>query len=327
MNREAKMILAGGAAAAGLAAGAVLSAAVTRELVSIAMDRNGRKLPGGSRRLSGSSLRANEMEQAVRAAERLRGRSSIRVEHVARDGERLVGHWLEAEKPRRAILAMHGWRSSWAKDFGLVSDFWYRNGCSVLYVEQRGQCESGGDHMGFGLTERYDCLDWLDTVERLTGGKLPVYLCGVSMGAATVLMAAGLKLPSCVKGIMADCGYTSVHDIWKHVLERNLHLPYRLHGPLADRMCRRKIHMGTRDCSTVDALKGCTVPVFFVHGTADSFVPVEMTYENYRACEAKKRLFVVPGAEHGMSYLTDRAGYEKNMREFWEECEKSGACC
>lgn len=303
-----------------------MSAAVTRELVSAAMDRDGRKLPGGRRKLSGSNLRANELEPALRAAECLQKRRSRRVEIMARDGERLVGHWLAAEKPQRVILAMHGWRSSWAKDFGMVSDFWYRNGCSVLYAEQRGQCESGGKYMGFGLTERYDCLDWLDTVKRLSGGDLPVYLCGVSMGAATVLMAAGLKLPPCVKGIMADCGYTSVHDIWKHVLERNLHLSYRLHGPLAERMCRRKIHMGTRDQSTVDALRKCRVPVLFVHGTADSFVPVEMTYENYRACGAPKRLFVVPGAEHGMSYLTDQVGYEKNMREFWHECEKSGTC-
>ena len=77
--------------------------------------------------------------------------------------------------------------------------------------------------------------------------------------------------------------------------------------------------MSTREYSCTDAMRECKVPVLFVHGTDDRFVPVEMTYENYKACTAPKRLLVVPGAEHGVSYLVDQTGYETAVQKFWAE--------
>ncbi len=44
-----------------------------------------------------------------------------------------------------------------------------------------------------------------------------------------------------------------------------------------------------------------------------------MTYENYEACAAPKRLLIVPGATHGRSYLVDRESYEAAVRSFWDE--------
>ena len=175
--------------------------------------------------------------------------------------------------------------------------------------------------MGFGLLERFDCREWLQWIEQTQGGELPVYLAGVSMGAATVLMAAGLDLPRCVRGIVADCAFTSPEAIWRHVARRNLRLSYDLRSPAIDRICRKKLRMGAGEYSTVEALKESELPVLFIHGTRDHFVPVEMTYENYCACRGPKRLFVVPGADHGMSYLVDRPGYEAAMAEFWAFCE------
>jgi fermentation-respiration switch protein FrsA (DUF1100 family) len=100
------------------------------------------------------------------------------------------------------------------------------------------------------------------------------------MGAATVLMASGLPLPENVHGIMADCGFTSPHAIWKHVAEKNLHLSYGIIGKIASDMCRKKINMGPGDYSTTFALANTDIPVIFVHGSDDKFVPIEMTYEN-----------------------------------------------
>lgn len=322
LTSKAKTLLTGGGIAAGLAVYGAFSVSVTKKLVDTAMDRGApTDLSRSRRRFSGSNLRATALDEAARAKARLEARECRLVSLSAADGTRLVGHWLPCEHPQRVILAMHGWRSSWSSDFGIVSDFWLRQGCSVLYAEQRGQGSSGGPYMGFGLTEHCDCPDWVNWINRETGGSLPVYLAGVSMGATTVLMASSLKLPDNVRGILADCGFTSVHAIWKHVLEQNLHLSYRIHGSLADRLCRKKIHMGTKDFSTVDALRSCSVPVLFVHGTDDRFVPVEMTYENYQACSAPKRLFIVPGAGHGMSYFTDRSKYELETKSFWNDCE------
>ena len=325
LTHNTKNLLTGsGLAAAGLAVCGAISASVTKKLVDTAMDRRGPiDLNRGRSRLAGSRVRATALEEATAAKAALERRNLRTVSITARDGTPLVGHWLECKTPRRVILAMHGWRSSWSTDFGIISDFWYRQNCSVLYAEQRGQGASGGEYMGFGLTERYDCLDWLNRITELTGGSLPIYLAGVSMGATTVLMASALELPGSVCGILADCGYTSVHAIWKHVAEHNLHLSYGLRAPYADRLCRKKIRAGTREYSTTEALKTGHTPVLFVHGTEDRFVPMEMTFENYQACRAPKRLFIVPGAGHGMSYFLDRAGYQAETLRFWAECEKN----
>ena len=257
MKTAYKILIGAGAAAAGIAATATLSYTITKKMMKIALDRQPSKIP----------------ERAQR---------------------RVSGHWQPCENAERVIIAMHGWRSSWYKDFGMISDFWRENHCSVLYVEQRAQGESEGEYMGFGLIERYDCLDWIRWANAHGCSRLPIYLCGVSMGASTVLMAAGLELPENVHGVMADCGYTSAHDIWKHVVKHNLHISYGgITASIASDICKKKINCGPKEYSCVEAMRNCKVPVLFVHGTDDHFVPIEMTYENYKACAAPKRLLVV----------------------------------
>ena len=141
------------------------------------------------------------------------------------------------------------------------------------------------------------------------------------MGATTVLMASGLTMPDNVRGIIADCGFTSPHAIWKHVVENHFHVPYGLYARAANDLCKKKIHAGSREYSATDALAHTKIPVLFIHGTDDSFVPVEMSYENYKRCASPKRIFVVPGANHGMSYYLNREGYQREVLEFWKACE------
>lgn len=324
MKKTTKRILIGaGTAITGFGIFSAVSNWISKTLMEIALDREEPKVMRRNKeKLRGSKKDAEYVEHLNASAERLRNSEYENVTATSRDGFCLTGHWRTCENPKRVIVAMHGWRSSWNKDFGMIADFWHDNGCDVLYVEQRGQGESGGDYMGFGLLERYDCLSWIDWVNARTEGKLPIYLGGVSMGATTVLMAAGLNLPSNVRGIVADCGFTSPRAIWKHVVRNNLHIPYRLHEAAISDLCKKKIQVSDEEYSTLDAMRACTVPVLFVHGTEDKFVPIEMTYENYKACSAPKRLVVVPGAEHGMSYFTDPKRYESALREFWEEFDK-----
>ena len=201
----------------------------------------------------------------------------------------------------------------------MVADFWEDNDCSVLYAEQRGQGNSGGDYIGFGPIERYDCLDWINWVTNRCGNEVPIYLCGVSMGATTVLMAADLALPDNVHGIIGDCGFTSPHAIWKHVAKNNLHITFGLRGIMADTIYERKTQADAADESTVDALRNCSVPVMLIHGADDHFVPLKMTYENYNACASPKKLLIVPGADHGMSYFVDKEGYETMVKDFWRQ--------
>jgi len=314
--------------AAGLAAGAALIAGetaylTTKVLMRTAFDREEPKLMQRAGNLiSGTLVDEEILRRQSEAAEKLAALPSETVEITATDGVKLTGHWLACESPERVIIAMHGWRSSWCRDFGMIADFMRENHCAVLFAEQRGQNNSGGKYMGFGVTERYDCREWVRWVIRNRTETLPIYLCGISMGASSVLMAANLGLPVNVHGIIADCGFTSPDEICRHITRDNLHMSYSLRSYAAGRMFSRRNKAGSFKVSTEDALRETTTPVLLIHGTEDHFVPIEMTYRNYIACSSKKRLLVVPGADHGMSYLVDRNGYEAAVRSFWKEFDK-----
>ncbi len=326
MEKTTKNLLIGSSvAAAGASALGWASFAATKLLVGVAMDRQQPSIPNLEKRLErlqGHIADEAFLQHLEENAQRLQSLPHEVVHITAADGTDLVGHWFACPNAKRVIVAMHGWRSSWNRDFGTIHDFWQKNGCSVLYAEQRGQGSSGGEYISFGMMERYDCRAWIDWVDRKCEGKLPVYLGGVSMGASTVLMAAGLDLPETVKGIMADCGFTSADAVWRHVAQNNLHMSYRLRGSVASALCKRRIQMGTKDCSTIQAMENCRVPVLFAHGARDHFVPVEMTYENYAACAAPKQLLVVPQADHGMCYYVEPKRYEQMSADFWRFCEQ-----
>ena len=320
-NEKVKKLVGTGIVAAGITAVGAVSHAVTKELVKIAVDRDySHKVPSRTKaQFKGSEDNVAFTTAVKEAAAELESRDKVTVEIMAADGERLVGHWFSCENAKRIVIAMHGWRASWSSNFGLIADFFHDNGCSVLYVEQRGQGNSGGVYMGLGALERLDCLDWIDWVIATVGPEIPIYLTGVSMGASTVLMATGLDLPDSVHGIIADCGFTSPHEISKHIVENNLHISFGHRGDVADEICRKKNQVGIKACSAVDALRDNEIPVLFIHGANDHFVPVEMTYENFEACEAPKELLIVPGADHAMSYYVDRQRYESYVMDFWRK--------
>jgi len=139
------------------------------------------------------------------------------------------------------------------------------------------------------------------------------------MGASTVLMAAGLDLPENVKGVIADCGFTSAYEEWRHVVKDNLNLSYGLRGYMIDRICQKKINTNSKDITTITAMQKTQIPILFIHGTEDKFVPIRMTYENYKACNAPKELLIVPGAIHGQSYDVEQEKYEAATMNFWKK--------
>lgn len=320
MKKNVRNTLIGvGAALAGAGAFVAGSYFLLKNMLDLAMNRevSQNSMPISRKMLAGSPEPSPFMDEVNERAQKLKNTEHETVQTVSHDGLRLVGHYFTCPNPKRVIIAMHGWRSSWNRDFGMVADFYRSSDCNVLYAEQRGQGESDGEYMGFGLLERYDVLSWIDWINDNSDVHLPIYLVGISMGATTVLMSTGFDLPENVKGVVADCGFTSPQSIWKHVAENNLRLPYGLYSAAASDLCKKKINMGAMDYSTLDAMKRCTVPILFVHGTDDSFVPIEMTYANYKACAAYKKLLVVPGAEHGMSYLVDKEKYEEAYADLW----------
>ena len=300
------------------AASVFASRATTNYLMKMALDREAPKRMT-KKRIRGTDYGEEAENMLAQAAQALEEKKPEQVEIHSADGTRLVGHWYPAENAQRVIIAMHGWRSCWSRDFGTIADFWHDNGCHILFAEQRGQNNSEGAYMGFGILERHDCREWAWWANMRCDGRLPIYLAGISMGATTVLMASSLNLPSTVKGIIADCGFTSPHAMWKHVVENNFHVPFGLYARAANDLCQKRLHAGSREHSTTEALAKTEIPVLLIHGADDCFVPVTMTYENYKSCASPKRLLIVPGANHGMSYHVNRSEYEKMNLEFWQE--------
>ena len=325
VKKQTRNLLVGaGIVAAGVTIGIAIDNALTRKLVSVALDRDGvsqEQLNSQSTQAKICGFENNEefFTEIREASAKLLETEMQTVSIKASDGTELIGHLYPAQKPKRIVIAMHGWRSSWSMDFGTITDFLHQNNCTVLYVEQRGQGTSGGDYMGFGLIERHDCKNWVDWAFENVSDSLPIYLAGISMGGATVLMASDLPLPQTVRGIVADCAFTSPHAIWKHVITNNLHLSYAMRYKAVDGICKKKLQVAASDFSVAKAMENNKIPVLFIHGTDDHFVPVEMTFENYKACSAPKRLLVVPGADHGMSYYMDRENYQKAILEFWKD--------
>lgn len=324
MKKSTKNLLIGLSA---IAAVTISTTLITgRMLVKFAIHRNGIKMKIPKKlqsKVSGGLSEDPRLNIISESAKKARSLPTETVSITSSDGLRLSGHIYNCDEPQRIVLAMHGWRSNWYNDFGCSIDFLHNEGSLVLFPDQRGQNESDGDYIGFGVLERHDCLDWLKYIVDRFGTGLPIYLLGVSMGATTVLMASGLRLPDSVKGIIADCGFTSPHAIWAHILKNNLKIDDRLTYPIANAIIKKQAKFDGDEYSTIDALKVNTKPVLFIHGTDDKFVPISMTFDNYLACAAEKQMFIVPGAGHGMSYLVDTCGYQQAVRDFFNKCESN----
>ncbi len=231
------------------------------------------------------------------------------------DGLRLHGRLLPLEDARGTILMFHGYRSCAQGDFGCAVPFFRQLGYQVFLADQRAHQESQGRYISFGILERLDVLAWARVLALRFGADHDLYLDGISMGAATVLMAADLPLPPNVRGIIADSGFSSPKAIIDHVMKR-LHLPSRLLLGLMEPWCRLLGHFSLKKHSAAQALAKSRLPILFVHGKADPLVPWEMTQENYDACRSEKHLLLVEGAAHGESFLLDRPACEAALTEF-----------
>ncbi len=244
--------------------------------------------------------------------------NSIPLRITSHDGLRLAARLIEqpSEKARGTIIAVHGYRSKAHSDFSCSAQLYYQMGYHVLLVDQRAHGQSEGKYLGFGVLERYDCIAWINCINARYGKEKPVFLCGMSMGASTVLMASGSGLPNNVRGIIADCGFTSPWDILKKELPHYFRLPVWFLLPLMNVVTHMLAGYGFRDYSTLEAMKVNTRPVLFVHGKADDFVPPWMTQAAYDACTAEKQLLLVEGAGHGMSFLLSETAYCKAMTDF-----------
>ena len=226
----------------------------------------------------------------------------------ARDGVELYGRYYHRKNGAPIILMFHGYRSSCLRDAMGAFRFTEECGYNILMVDQRAHRNSGGKTITFGVKERYDCLDWILHLKETFGKDTKMFLIGLSMGASTVLMASGLDLPQNVRGIIADCGYSSPKEILQSVI-KDMKLPVKLAYFFVRLSARIYGRFDLHAASATEAVAKSKVPILLIHGEEDSFVPCEMSRKNYEACASVKELLIVPGADHGMSYMTDTKRY------------------
>ncbi len=224
---------------------------------------------------------------------------------VSYDGLKLRARYLAVEGARGTVVCMHGYRGDPLMDYGTLLRFYAEAGYNILLPDERSHWESEGRFITYGVRERFDCRDWVRTVNAHGGDSLPVFLHGLSMGAAIVLMTTGLALPENVRGVIADCGFTSPDAIFRHVIQTSFHLPPDPFVPAAGLFTRLFAGFSIRGCSTLDAMQTNRLPILFLHGTADDFVPFSMSEQNVAACRAEKEFVVVEGARHAQSVLVD----------------------
>ncbi len=234
------------------------------------------------------------------------------------DGLTLWGSYYEYKKGAPIEILFHGYRGSAIRDMsgGVIRCFALER--NALVVDQRTAGRSDGHVITFGARESRDCRAWVDFVIEHIDKDAKIILTGISMGAATVMMAASMDLPGNVVGVLADCGYTSTRAIVKKVI-RGMKLPPHLLYPFARLGAVLFGHFDPDRDSPVASMRRCTLPVIFFHGDTDDFVPCYMSEENYAACtSAHKRLVIVPGAAHGICFPVDQTGYLAALDAFFK---------
>lgn len=220
---------------------------------------------------------------------------------------------------KKVAICFHGYTSQGMSDYIALSDYYLKRGYAMLLPDARAHGQSEGEYIGFGCLDRKDVLVWINWVIEELDGDVEIVLHGTSMGGATVLMASGLDLPAQVKGIVSDCGFTSPKEVFTHVLNTMYHLPAFPAIPGADLINKKLAGYGMDECNAKREVAKAKVPILFIHGTNDTFVPCRMCHEIYDCCASPKRKLIVEGATHAESYYKDMEGYEQAMTEFFEE--------
>ena len=246
---------------------------------------------------------------------------AVPFEHVqieSFDGLTLFGRYYHLKDGAPIKIIFHGYRSMALRDsaggFGMARKL----GMNVLAVDQRAHGNSGGHVITFGILERQDCLSWICYVNERFGSNIPIILSGLSMGAATVVMATALPLPDNVQCVLADSPYSAPGEIIKKVC-RDIHIPDKLAYPFIRFAARIFGGFNLEQATAIEAASVSTVPILLLHGEDDRFVPCQMSRDIHMASNGCTKLKTFEDAGHGLSYIIEPDQYEKAVFDFLKE--------
>ena len=233
---------------------------------------------------------------------------------TAKDGTALRGRYYHLREGAPLMILCHGYRSTALRDCCAGHALARRLGFNALVIHQRAHGESGGKTITFGIREGEDLHSWIRYANGRFGSHLPIILSGLSMGAATVLMGCSQPYPDNVACIIADSPYSSPADIIRKVC-RDAHYPAFVYpfvylGGLIFGRFRLD------SCTAAEAVRHSTAPILLIHGEEDQLVPCDMSRKIAENCPEYCRVCTIPGADHGLAYVTDPQRYEEAVMEF-----------
>lgn len=232
------------------------------------------------------------------------------------DGLKLHATYFPCENSKKIVICFHGYTSEGRNDYSTLAIFYKKHGYNLLLVDERAHGQSEGTYIGFGCLDRHDAMLWIKEMIARLGEDCKVLLHGDSMGGATVLMTTGLELPPQVKAAVADCPFTSAWEVFSSVLKNMYHLPPFPIMQIANQMVKRRAGYELDECNARNEVAKAKIPILFLHGDNDTFVPCEMSKQLYEACKTEKKLVLIEGAGHVESCYKDPELYEGTIEEF-----------
>lgn len=228
---------------------------------------------------------------------------------------RLHGKLFKNDRSNYAIVC-HGYTSKAKHMAGFLHKF-YSLGYNVLAVDARAHGDSEGTKIGMGWPERMDVIEWIKLILSWDSDA-KIILHGVSMGAATVLMASGEALPENVKVVIADCGYTSEWDEFRREADV-LHIPWFPVLNVTSGLSKLYDGYNFKQASAIEQVKKSRIPTLFIHGSEDELVPYDMLGKLYSAASCEKECLTVNGAGHALSSSVEPKLYWNTVESFIEK--------
>ena len=222
------------------------------------------------------------------------------------DNLTLYGYLLEGN-PKEVVICVHGYKSSMEEDFADRIEIYRKRGSTVLLLNDRAHGKSEGKYLGFSENDRRDVARWVDLINQMYEDP-KIYLHGISMGGATVIHCSDMGLKN-VCGIIDDCGFDSIVNISKYLIKDMYHLPYFPFGDLAWFWSVIITGVSFNTSMGEDCVRRSGLPILFIHGKEDHFVPCDMSVRMYEACSGPKELHLIEGCGHAAAYMMAREEY------------------
>lgn len=235
---------------------------------------------------------------------------------ISFDGLRLHADFLRGEPGTKVTMIFcHGYKSEAAFDFAAMYDFYRSLGYNLVYLNMRAHGKSGGKYIGFGVLDRFDVQSWAKKVAELFPDT-SIFLHGMSMGAASILQSADLELDPAVCGIIADCGFSSTNEVFRNLVGGLYHLPATPFVDIFEAVNRMTAGYDFTDADSVRSMEKSRLPLAYICGDCDRYVPLDMAMRIYNACVQDKVLLIAEGAGHAASFMTENEKYRNLITEF-----------